>query len=72
MVEEHDNSLKQIVETIIREKTAPVKELLEIVFNHVMKVERAEFLKAGHYERAGTNRLGYATGYKSKRMFEKD
>ena len=68
MVKEHYNSLKQIVETITGEKTTPVKELLEIVFNHVMKVERAEFLKAGHYERAGTRRLGYANGYKSKRL----
>ena len=68
MVGEHYNSLKQIVETITREKTAPVKELLEIVFNHVMKLERAEFLQAGHYERAGTRRLGYANGYKTKRL----
>ena len=67
MDEEHYNRLKEIVETMSREKTTPFKELLEIFFSIVMKTEQAEFLRAGHYERAGTRR-GYANGYKPKRL----
>lgn len=67
MDEQHYSRLKEIVETMSREKMMPGKELIEIVFNLVMKTEQAEFLKARHYERAGSRR-GYANGYKPKRL----
>ena len=68
MDEKHYNGLKKIVETLSREKVSPFKEILETVYNLVMKVEQAQFLGASHYQRTGTHRRGYANGYKPKRL----
>ena len=68
MDEKHYNGLEKIVETLSREKVTPFKEILETVYNLVMKVEQAQFLGASHYQRTGTHRRGYANGYKPKRL----
>ena len=39
----------------------------EVLLNEAMRIERAEYLGAGHYERSA-DRNGYANGYKPKRV----
>ena len=40
---------------------------IEILLNEAMKIERSAFLGAGPYERS-EDRVGYANGYKPKRV----
>ena len=42
-----------------------VPELLRVLINNVMQVERSKYLQAGEYERT-EDRKGHANGYKSK------
>ena len=68
MVEKHYNQLKEFAEIIFPSFNLPPNELLELHFNFTSKIERSLHLKAGHYERAGERRRGYANGYKRKRL----
>ncbi len=62
------NLMKAFMKQFYREREFPFKEILEMVFNVVMRMEREQFLGAEHYEQTGENRRGYANGYKPKRL----
>jgi putative transposase len=53
------------IEEITRKGLEAVPELMRVLLNNLMQVERAEYLRAGEYERT-EERQGYANGYKPK------
>jgi putative transposase len=53
------------IEEITRNGLDAVPELMRVLLNNIMQVERAEYLRAGEYERT-EDRKGYANGYKPK------
>ena len=53
------------IEEITRNGLEAVPELMRVLLNNIMQVERAEYLRAGEYERT-EERKGYANGYKPK------
>lgn len=54
-----------LIEDLAKQGLDAIPELVRIVINNAMQVERAKHLKAKPYERT-PNRLGYANGYKPK------
>jgi transposase-like protein len=54
-------------ETSTASKESPMKALLEVVLNAVMRAERSQALKAEYYERS-EERVGYANGFKDKTL----
>lgn len=56
-----------ILETLIENGPAEFREVLRLLFNTAMKIERNQFLQAEPYERSD-HRKGYANGFKSKTL----
>jgi len=56
-----------ILETLIESGPAEFREVLRLIFNTAMKIERNQFLQADPYER-NESRRGYANGYKPKTL----
>lgn len=65
--EEDSKPLARAMGVLIENGLGDMAKVLEIVFNEAMKIERAEFLGAGPFERSET-RIGHANGFKSKRL----
>lgn len=62
-----DNLLLEIFNRLNIHGNEGLRQILELIFNKVMKLERNHALGAGDYER-NSDRKGYANGYKSKRL----
>ncbi len=62
------NIMKAFLKQFYREGEFPFKEIREMIFNVVIRMEREQFLGAEHYERTSENRRGYVNGYKPKRL----
>ena len=62
-----DTLLGMLFEVLDSSDDNPMKDLLEVVLNAVMKMERNMTLKARPYERS-EEREGYANGFKDKRL----
>lgn len=61
------NIPQEILEQIAAEGMEAIPELIRILVNEAMRLEREQHLGAGAYERTPTRR-GYANGYKPKKM----
>jgi len=57
----------EIFETLINHGTEEFREIMRLLLNMVMKIERNHFLQAEPYER-NSERIGYANGYKPKTL----
>ncbi len=55
----------EIFETLISHGKEELGEIMRLLLNLAMKIERNHFLKADPYER-NSERMGYANGYKPK------
>ncbi len=64
---EEDNAIEQAMEIIINQGLGGMDQVMTILINEAMKVERSGVLQAKAYERT-SNRLGYANGYKQKNV----
>ena len=60
-----DTLLESMMEALISQGPDFFREMLTLMFNEAMKIERSEFLKAGPYERT-EQRQGHANGFKPK------
>jgi len=60
-----DKAFDQVLEVLIENGMEGMASALEIVFNEAMKLERADFLGAGSYERTAERR-GYSNGFKGR------
>lgn len=60
-----NNLLGDVLEALISGGTEGIRPVLEKLFNEAMKIERSQFLGAGHYERSA-QRVGQANGFKDK------
>jgi len=56
---------EEIVEQIASQGMEALPELMRVIINQTMELERQKYLKAAHYERTA-ERQGYANGYKAK------
>jgi len=54
-----DRAFGQVLEVLIENGMEGIDQALEIVFNEAMKLERADFLRAGSYEMTAERR-GYS------------
>ena len=59
------NSLSHILEILTTEGFPGMAQVMELLFNDAMRIERDEFLRAKPHERT-EDRLGYANGFKGK------
>ena len=57
----------EIFNSLNSQDSDSVRQVLEILYNGVMKLERKKHLNAEHYERS-EERNGYANGYKNKTL----
>ena len=55
----------ELLEQIAAEGTEALPELIRLLINEAMRLEREQYLGAGHYERT-PDRRGHANGYKPK------
>lgn len=62
---EKTTAFEEIMEEVIRQGTDGILPVMKMILDFAMRQERAEFLKAGPYERS-EERLGYANGFKPK------
>lgn len=62
-----DTIIAAVMEQLISEGPQAMAEVITALMNMAMRMEREEFLGAGHYERS-PERRGYANGTKSKRV----
>ena len=53
------------IEEVTRQGLDAVPELIRVLLNNIMQVERSKYLQAGEYERTA-DRKGHANGYKPK------
>jgi transposase-like protein len=66
MTHQNDYNLSSsTLEEITRNGIEAIPELMKVLLNNIMQVERAKYLQAGEYERT-ENRKGHANGYKPK------
>ena len=65
MSQNNNNLMKEICKVIIENGLEGLPELLKMVFNETMKIERNQAIKAEPYERT-EERQGYANGFKPK------
>lgn len=59
------NKLDELVQLLAQEGFDGMAEAITVLMNEAMKLERAEVLQAGHYERT-PHRTGQANGFKDK------
>ena len=62
-----DTTICAIMEHLIANGATDMARVFGQLFEMAMRIEREQHLKAAHYERT-TERLGYANGYKPKRI----
>ena len=62
-----DNPINQVMEIIIEQGFGGMDQVMAILINEAMKIERAQTLGATAYERT-PERQGYANGYKPKHV----
>ena len=62
-----DTTIYAIMEHLIANGATGMARVFGQLFEIAMQIEREQHLKAAHYERT-TERLGYANGYKPKRI----
>jgi len=67
MRQEHGTVIEDLMEQIITNGTDDMASVFARLFDLAMRIEREQFLGAGHYERA-SGRRGYANGYKAKKL----
>lgn len=68
MTHQSDYNLPEYaLEELTRQGMEAVPELIRVLLNNVMQIERAKYLQAEEYERT-ENRRGHANGYKPKRV----
>lgn len=69
MTQDHTNStlMLEIFESLNAQDPDSVRQVLETLYNGVMKLEREQHLKAAMHERS-VEREGYANGYKNKTL----
>ncbi len=67
MRQEHDAVIEDLMEQIIANGTEDMASVFAGLFDLAMRIEREQFLGAGHYERT-SGRRGYANGYKAKKL----
>jgi len=58
---------EELLEQLAAEGLDALPELIRILINEAMRLEREQHLGAGHYERT-LERRGYANGYKAKKV----
>ena len=63
----HDTELAGLMEQIISNGAEDMGSVFAGLFDLAMRLEREQFLDAGHYERSAGQR-GYANGYKTKKL----
>jgi len=63
--QEHDNAFNAAMELLIQNGFDEMAEVMRILLNQAMKIEREDVLEAGAYQRT-VDRKGYANGYKPK------
>ena len=67
MQEVQDTVIEELMEQIISNGPEDMASVFARLFDLAMRMEREQFLDAGHYERV-SRRRGYANGYKSKKV----
>ena len=67
MRQKQDSVVEELMEQIISNGPEDMASVFSRLFDLAMRLEREQFLDAGHYERVGSRR-GYANGYKSKKV----
>jgi hypothetical protein len=67
MRQEHDTEIERLTEQIISSGSEDMASVFAGLFDLAMRIEREQFLGAGHYERVN-GRHGYANGYKAKKL----
>ena len=67
MRQHHDTELAGLMEQIISNGAEDMASVFAGLFDLAMRMEREQFLDAGHYERS-SGRRGYANGYKAKKL----
>ena len=67
MQKPHDTELAGLMEQIISNGAEDMGSVFAGLFDLAMRLEREQFLDAGHYERSAGQR-GYANGYKTKKL----
>lgn len=66
MVHQTDFNLSaSMIEELTRQGLDAVPELMRVLLNNLMQVERSKYLQAGEYERTA-DRKGHANGHKPK------
>ena len=65
--QENNNLMFEIFESLNSQDPTCVKQVLETLYNGVMKLEREQHLGARAHERSESRR-GYANGFKSKSL----
>jgi putative transposase len=63
----YDTTMAALLERLIADGPQAANQVLTTLMNIAMKLEREQFLGAGHYER-GADRRGYANGTKPKKV----
>ena len=63
----NDTTLDHILKQLTADGPQEVASIVTTLMNLAMRLERGQFLGAGHYER-DAERRGYANGYKSKKV----
>lgn len=67
MTQNNDNLIEKIMEQLNSEGTESFRQVLQVLLNTAMRLEREQVLGASAYERT-ENRKGYANGYKPKQV----
>ena len=67
MRQDQDTVIEELMEQIISNGPEDMASVFIRLFDLAMRMEREQFLDAGHYERVAARR-GYANGYKSKKI----
>jgi putative transposase len=63
----NDTAIAAVLEQLMAEGPQAVAHILTVLMNQAMRLEREQFLGAGHYERS-LGRHGYANGTKLKKI----
>lgn len=67
MRREQSTAFEDLMEQIISNGAEDMASVFAGLFDLAMRIEREQFLEAGHYERSA-GRRGYANGYKTKKL----
>lgn len=65
--EKESKLIREVIQALSEDGFEGFREVMRVLFNEVMKLERSGFLHADSYERTD-DRRGYANGFKDKRV----